>query len=314
MPESLTEPGTEGYLRHIRALNPAATEPFVPWSVDDRRVGWLRPSVAERLLDWPRVFVRLTGGLGLHPGLTGFEPRTAALAEVIRGLHRDGRIAHLLNEPYPVTASRREAAVCSIDRGAVALFGVRSFGQHLNGFVRQGGDLLMWIGRRARDRKIFPGALDQLVAGGLPHGAGLLENLVKECREEAGMPESLARQARPVGALTYNRITEKGFRPDVLYCYDLQLPAGFQPANTDGEVEEFLLLPIDEVARRIRETDEFKLNCNLVVIDFLVRHGLLPPEHPEYLEITTGLRPDLDRPLRHPFASNDVDRTAGAQV
>ena len=152
-------------------------------------------------------------------------------------------------------------------------------------------------GHRTSKHRVFRN-VDQLVAGGLPHGVGLMDNLVMECHEEAGMAESLARKARPVGALTYNRTTDRGFRPDVLYCYDLALPDSFEPRNTDGEVEEFLLLPIQEVARLVRETDEFKLNCNLVVIDFLVRHGLLAPEHPEFLAIATGLHPDLDSPLR----------------
>jgi 8-oxo-dGTP pyrophosphatase MutT (NUDIX family) len=296
--EDLNKDPSPGYLRHILALNPAVTEPFVPWSVEQRRVGWLRPALAELLLKWDRVFVPRDDGIGLHPRLQTFEQRTEALAEVISGLHRDAIVHNLLGEPYSVTAAGRDSALCSIDRGSVAQFGVRSFGQHLNGYVHRGDQLWMWIGRRARDRKIFPGALDQLVAGGLPHGVGLMDNLVKECHEEAGMDESLARKAHPVGALTYNRTTDKGFRPDVLYCYDLELPDDFEPRNTDGEVEEFLLLPIQEVARLVRETDEFKLNCNLVVIDFLIRHGLLTPEHPEFLEITTGLHPDLDSPLR----------------
>lgn len=32
-------------------------------------------------------------------------------------------------------------------------------------------------------------------------------------------------------------------------------------------------LPISEVARLVRETTDFKTNCNLVIIDFLIRHG-----------------------------------------
>ena len=145
-------------------------------------------------------------------------------------------------------------------------------------------------------RQIFPGALDQLVAGGLPHGVDLSENLVKECAEEAGMPEALASRARPVGVLTYNHVAKRGFRPDVLYCYDMELPADFAPHNTDGEVEEFLLLSLEEVARIVRETDEFKLNCNLVIIDFLVRHGVIGPDHPDYLAIVIGLHPAVGMP------------------
>ena len=104
------------------------------------------------------------------------------------------------------------------------------------------------------------------------------------------MGADLAAKARPVGALSYNRVADRGFRPDVLYCYDIELPGDFQPRNTDGEVEEFLLLPIGEVMDIVRDTDDFKLNCNLVVIDFLVRHGLIGPEHEDYLAIVGGMR------------------------
>ena len=57
-----------------------------------------------------------------------------------------------------------------------------------------------------------------------------------------------------------------------------------------GEVQEFVLLPVERVAEKVRETKEVKRNCNLVIIDFLVRHGLIPPDDPDYLEIVRGLR------------------------
>jgi isopentenyldiphosphate isomerase len=125
----------------------------------------------------------------------------------------------------------------------------------------------------------------------------LVDNLVKECHEEAGMAASLARRARAVSTVTYNAVSRRGLKPDVLYCYDLELPADFQPQNTDGEVEEFQLLPIDEVARLVRDTDEFKLNCNLVVVDFLIRHGVIRPDQEGYLDLVTGLRPRLGYPF-----------------
>ena len=280
-----------GYLRHIHALNTPVTEPFVPWFAAGQAVGWIRPAFASRLLQWPDVFEPAGEGVALAARHADFAARSAALAAVIAELAAQGALPPLLGEPYPVTPAGRDAALCVLDRVAAAPFGVRSFGQHLNGYVRDGGEWRMWIGRRARDRQIFPGALDQLVAGGLPHGLSLEENLVKECAEEAGIPPALVRRSRPVGALTYNRVTTRGFRPDVLYCYDIELPREFRPVNTDGEVEEFLLLPLSEVMRIVRDTDEFKLNCNLVVIDFLVRHGFLTPEREDYLQIVHGLRP-----------------------
>jgi hypothetical protein len=41
--------------------------------------------------------------------------------------------------------------------------------------------------------------LDNMVAGGQPLGIGLMENVIKECGEEAGIPEAIARRAIPIG-------------------------------------------------------------------------------------------------------------------
>jgi len=292
----------EGFLRHIEACNPVIDEPFVPWCVGEHTVGWLRPGFVERLHAFPEVFVIDADGppetaVRLHAQLQGFGERTAALRDVALRLAADAVTPLFMDEPYPVTPAGRDAALCTLDRGAAAHFGLRSFGQHLNGFVRDDEGIRMWLGRRARDRLLFPGALDNMVAGGLPHDLDLHDNLLKECDEEAGVPGELARQAVPVGLVSYNRVAERGFRRDVLYCYDLELPVDFVPRNNDGEVESFTLLPLDEVARLVSETDEFKLNCNLVVIDFLIRHGWLEPEAPVYLSLVHGLRqPMAERP------------------
>ena len=68
------------------------------------------------------------------------------------------------------------------------------------------------------------------------------------------------------------------------------MPADFEPVNTDGEVEAFYLWPIDKVLETVRETDEFKFNCAIVVIDFLIRHGILTPEDRDYDLLQHALR------------------------
>ncbi|MCU7859471.1 MAG: NUDIX domain-containing protein, partial [Candidatus Thiodiazotropha sp. (ex Lucinoma kastoroae)] len=193
----------------------------------------------------------------------------------------------------PVTHSGRETAIATVDRATAPYLGLRAYGQHLNGFVRSEKGLKLWIARRATDRRVFPDCLDNMVAGGLPHNLSLAENLRKECMEEASVPADLANRAVSVGAITYCRETPAGLRPDTLYCYDLELPGDFKPHNTDGEVAEFMLLPVLEVARLVSETDEFKLNCNLVVIDFLLRHGIINPEAPDYLDLVQGLHENI---------------------
>jgi hypothetical protein len=39
--------------------------------------------------------------------------------------------------------------------------------------------------------------------------------------------------------------------------------------------------------------DAFKFNCSLVVIDFLIRHGLIAPADANYFELVTGLRAEI---------------------
>ncbi len=45
-----------------------------------------------------------------------------------------------------------------------------------------------------------------------------------------------------------------------------------------------------KVADIVKDTYEFKTNCNLVIIDFLVRHGFIEVEDKDYIEIVQGLR------------------------
>ena len=195
-----------------------------------------------------------------------------------------------MDEPYPVGGSYFSGHLMTMERAAIPHFGVRAYGVHVNGYVRGPDGLAMWIGRRAYDKTTFPGLLDNFVAGGQPVGIGLMENVIKEAGEEAGVPPDLAARAVPVGAISYRHRSEGIFKPDVMYCYDLELPPDFMPQNTDGETAYFYFWPVEQVMQTVAETESFKFNCNLVCIDFFIRHGLITPEHPDFLEILSGLR------------------------
>ena len=58
-------------------------------------------------------------------------------------------------------------------------------------------------------------------------------------------------------------------------CYDLILPETFTPSATDGEVDSFELLPIEEVFSLVQTTEAFKFNVSLVLIDLFLRLGLI---------------------------------------
>ncbi len=67
----------------------------------------------------------------------------------------------------------------------------------------------------------------------------------------------------------------EGLRRDWVHCYDLILPQDFMPRAADGEVEAFELWPLTRVFEAVRDTDDFKFNVNLVLIDLFIRQGLI---------------------------------------
>lgn len=281
------------YLERINACNTADTNRYLPFLIDDHHVGWLKPDFAHRLSDWPGVFSVSSDSVQIQRDISGFNERSSAVDTVIRKLVANKIIRDHLDEPYPVTPGGRDNAMMVIDRGAASHFGIRCFGQHLNGFVIKDSGLHLWIARRARDRRIFPGLLDNMVAGGLPWHISLHDNLLKECMEEAGMPTELAAQAYPVGTVSYLAESLIGIKPDTLFCYDIELPQDFIPVCTDGEVESFELLPVGAVMEIVRDTEKFKPNCNLVIIDFLIRHGQLDADDGDYEQLVSSLHRSL---------------------
>ena len=145
---------------------------------------------------------------------------------------------------------------------------------HVNGLVQRPDGLHLWVARRAADKALDPGKLDHLVAGGIPAGMTPHETVVKESGEEAGIPASLAATATETGLVSYTMERPEGLRRDWLICYDLFLPADFIPYAADGEVESFELWPMMRVLERVRDSDDFKFNVNLVLIDLFRRLGM----------------------------------------
>ena len=279
-----------GFLDRIAECNAHDLAGFLPFRIGDARPGWVRPGFARRLAGFPEVFAVDETGVRMAPALDTPEALSDAARPVLRALSDSGALGRWRDEAYPVGGGLAGPHLMTMDHSAIPFFGVRAHGVHVNGYVRDGERILMWVARRARDKATYPGKLDNFVAGGQPAGLGAMENVIKEAGEEAGVPADLAATARPVGAVSYCHETEDGLKPDVMYCYDLELPAAFEPEPRDGEVEAFHLWPVERVMEAVAETTGFKFNCNLVCIDFFVRHGLLGPDSPDYLDIVRGLR------------------------
>ena len=278
---------------HIRACNNFDRSRVVPLLAGGTRIGWLRRDNAAALARFDKVFaahpneVRLvaTGDADMVSG---------AVDDVVEALVAERNIPKWRNETFDVMARWGDKPLFRLDRGAVPFFGVRAYGVHLNGYRYVDGKMHLWIGRRAPDKRIAPDKLDNIVAGGMGNGHGIFQTLVKESEEEGGIPEPLVHRAVPVGAVTYCMETELGIRDDVLFVYDIELPPDFTPTNSDGEIVRFDLMPAEDVVERVRHTDDFKFNVNLVILDFALRHGLISVDDPEYLDVASGLHRPLD--------------------
>ncbi|KAI1343847.1 hypothetical protein F5Y15DRAFT_180122 [Xylariaceae sp. FL0016] len=191
--------------------------------------------------------------------------------------------------PYPV----------QIERYAAALFGITQRGAHLTATTRTSdGELRFWVPRRAEHLYTSPGKLDASVAGGIKASTTPLETIIAEAGEEASLPADLVRsRIRSAGALTYVSVTnennfpgEKGLViPDMIYAFDIELPADVVPRPHDDEVKDFQLMGVAEVQERLLNR-EFKPDAAMVYVDFFIRHGYITAENePHLAEICTHL-------------------------
>ncbi len=243
--------------------------------------------------------------LGTAAGKT-FEQRTKSVSKVMTNLHNLGYISGWRNELYPVSDtfdnSKQQQPLFLIERAAAPILGLLEYGVHINGLVvknqnnlhntimkSNSNDVQMWMARRSQTKSKYPGYVDHIVAGGQPYGLSLMENVIKECLEEAGIPEDVARRGiRPVGAIsyeTYSPITTTSTSTSgedgddirrnpatvgwgvihrvVLFCFDLYLPQDFVPKAVDGEVDSFFLWDLNDIVKSMDPecTDPIKPNC-----------------------------------------------------
>lgn len=282
----------------------------LPFVLDGIHVGYCRPIEANALVSAvPDVFI-ITGSLDesprpiltLHSSLVSPQQRTTAVMKVMERL-RDSDTMEALrgwrNELYAVQTTFGSPVLMEIERSAAGLLGVKHFGTHLNAFVKVSStgdfvqDTQMWVSRRSATKPTWPGKLDNLCAGGLTSGVAPKVNMIKECKEEASIPEKIAEKAVASGIVCYFSELPRGLFAETQFVYDLELPNGFHPVNSDGEVGDFYLWDIPTILQKI-VTDEFKPNCALVFLDFLIRRGVLTPENtPLYCELASGLRRNL---------------------
>jgi len=276
-------------LGRVQLCNQMPAE-WLPLVVDEEDVGAVLTKDVEQLTA-SEIFRVDDGVFRLSAELEGadVETRNEAVAALAEDLRDRGIVRGWRDELVPVASGFGREPKFLVERAAYPLLGAKGYGVHVNGYTADGE---LWVAKRSTTKQTWPGLYDHLVAGHQPIGMTPKENVVKEAAEEAGIPRTVAERAVPVGVVSYRGLeNELGrFKNDVLFCFDLELPRDFVPVPVDGEVESFAKWPVETVVETILDEDTFKPNVVLVIVDFLVRHGFLQPEMPDYLPLVKALR------------------------
>lgn len=270
--------------------------------------GFLTDSVVERM-PWttsfrisrsPRKEVHL-----LKPENTG--NWQAACGEAIQeliDLARDQgvfpRLGKKTEEQFPIVGAHFDIG---IERSASSLFGIIGQGAHMTVYTRtkHEGVMKFWIPRRSAKKSTYPNMLDQAVAGGVARGETPLECIVREAGEEADLsPEAVREKVVAAGTVSWFNVSDEKaggevglMNPGILYVYDLEVGGEVEFQPVDGDIQSFDLVGIEEVLIALRN-GEFKPSCAVVMLDFLVRHGIITAENePDYAELVSRLRRKL---------------------
>ena len=270
---------------------------YTPFLVGRHTVGWLDPARAEVLAAQGEVLDIGADGVRFAAGIASPADRTAALDRVAAALAAAGRLTAWRDERYAVAPAFGAEPLLLLERAAARFFGIRTYAAHVNGLVHRGDQAQMWIARRSPHKAIDPGLLDNLVGGGIAAGAGVRHTVIKEAWEEAGIPAPLAAQSRAAGAVHICREQPDGLQRETIFVHDFWLPADFVPGGQDGEVVGHRLVPLAEAARLVANAtgdDVVTADAGLVMLDCLIRQGMIAPDAPEFLALDALRHPAVD--------------------
>lgn len=245
-----------------------------------------------------------------------FETRNAQIDKIARFLRDNSDIEDLKgwrDERYAVWSPDKKPYVL-IERSMAGPLGIITYGVHINGYflTSNTNEIRFWVPRRSATKPTWPYMLDNMVAGGIGYPYGIHETVIKESMEEACLPRDIIeRSIFNAGVVSYlfyqggKDETEKFNNQqsyivgEVEYVYDLKLDEKIVPKPNDGEVDSFNLFNLQQVVTALQNA-EFKPNCALVMVDFLIRHGYISPENePNYLEIVTRMHRKMPFPTRN---------------
>lgn len=202
-------------------------------------------------------------------------------------------LTRFANEAMPVYGPDGEY-VLKMDGSGVDPFGIINFAVHMIGYVHTGDGTKYWVPRRAPTKMSYPNMLDNTVGGTLRAEERPLDCMIRECEEELCLDANFTRaNLQACGTSTYQMTVsdngQVGCQHQVQYLYELEFSKDVVPEIGDGEVGEINLMTLSEVKSALTN-GEFKLNCAMTWISFLIRHGYITAENEkDFVEICCRL-------------------------
>jgi 8-oxo-dGTP pyrophosphatase MutT (NUDIX family) len=273
-----------GFLENIASMNHFEAKNFIPFYFGTEKVGHLHFDYLSSLLDLGLGFQERNGSLFLPH--QDFSMASKTMAWAVGKLSKTVEM-HLRDEFCDVKPTFCGPTLFKIQRGAHEFFGVKGYGVHCIAYRKKEGKLWVWVAKRSAKKSKYPAYYDDTIAGGISSGFSPKDVLLKEAWEEAHLEARQAALARSCGIISYKRSVGYFTEWATLFLYELELDQSPQP--NDDEVERFELMPVESVYEWVKEGTFFKPNCNLVQMSFLIRHGILGPQEPDFEAICKGL-------------------------
>ncbi|WYZ36024.1 hypothetical protein EsH8_X_000671 [Colletotrichum jinshuiense] len=194
-----------------------------------------------------------------------------------------GKLRKYGDEKWPLIGAPLKAGMlCDV----APIFGIVTTGAHLNIFQGSGKDTKIYVARRSANKSAFGCYLDQCVAGGFDfqQDKTALDCLLREAKEELkkGLPKNLDKEIKRCKSIKYFDIRDKRWGAEYIGIpeagikvpFDIELKEKIAITGNKQDIVGIKSMSIDEVMNALL-AGQFKPNCALIMIDFLIRHNLI---------------------------------------
>lgn len=279
----------------VHLCNNGRSVGLTPLIVKEVIIGQVPETTVSLLDNYPDIFIKTKDSIILNPRYQTYRQCSGIFNKVLRDLKGYGLLKDWRNEELEVNPYLAKESLLRTERAGFPMLGMVMHGVHINGFTRNSENKIdkIWFGVRPASKRSFPDKLDQIVAGVMSvKDSCINETAEREGYEEAGLSSELISMAKPSGSVSYLYTDQNGVFSGVRYTMDLELAPEFIPQNTDGDVQNFISLSVNEAKQALIEK-KFRFNSALVLIDFFIRHGIITPDNePRYYHLFTWMHLD----------------------